>query len=301
MNFKIPDLPQYYRQVRFVLIITLFLNLFVSIAKLIVGYMANSMSLIADGIHSFSDGMSNITGLIGISLASRPRDATHPYGHQKFETIAALAISIMLVLVSLNILYSAINRLMNPVSPDVTIISFAVIIFTIIVNVFVSRYEFKEGTRLKSDILLSDSAHTGSDVLVSLTVLISLIASYFGFSLLDSIASLLIALLILKVAFQIFTKNAHILTDHAVLNPEDIERLVSDAPGVKTCHNIRTRGMEDHIFVDLHLTLSGNTTVFRQHEIVHHVEDKIKTHIPGVKEVYIHIEPVETELWPEKD
>jgi cation diffusion facilitator family transporter len=283
----------YFKNVKTVLIVTLLLNWAVSIAKIAAGFLANSFSLIADGLHSFSDGLSNITGLIGISIASRPRDDDHPYGHEKFETISALAISLMLVLVSLNIIYSAVLRIIDPVTPEITWVTFLVLIITILVNIFVSRYEFKKGTELKSELLISDSAHTGSDILVSISVLISLISAYMGYPFLDPIASILIAVIIIKVAAQIFLKNTDVLSDHIVIKPEKIEPIIMEVPGVLRCNNIRTRGRKDHIFVDLHIKISGDMTVYKQHELTHDIEDRIKTNIPAVKEVYFHIEPEE--------
>src|SRR5690606_22934806 len=126
--------------------------------------LIKSASMTADGFHSLSDGSSNIVGLIGIHFASKPEDESHPYGHNKFETLAALFISFMLFLASGKIILGAFERINNPIIPEVTIESLLVLIFTLIVNIVVSLVEYRKGKELNSQILISDSMHTRSDI-----------------------------------------------------------------------------------------------------------------------------------------
>jgi cation diffusion facilitator family transporter len=161
------------RAVRRVLWIVLFLNAVVAAAKLVTGLMTGAVAMIADGFHSSMDASSNIVGLVGIRLAAQPPDDDHPYGHRRFETLATLAIGGLMLVAAWEILQTMIDRLLNGGIPEVTPVSFAVMIGTIVLNVGVALYERRQGRFLGSDVLLADAAHTSSDVFVSLSVIVS--------------------------------------------------------------------------------------------------------------------------------
>ena len=191
------------KEINKVLWIILGLNFAVAIMKLIVGYAISSASMVADGFHSFSDGSSNIVGLVGTAIAAKPADKSHPYGHKKFETFTAIGIALLLFLVSSNIIKSGIQKLQNPVVPRVDIYSFIVMIVTMLINIFVIVYETNQGKKLHSDILVSDAIHTKTDVYVSLSVILSLIAVKLGYPILDPIISFIISIAIIKAAIEI--------------------------------------------------------------------------------------------------
>jgi len=146
-----------------VLALILLLNLAVAIAKLMYGWRTRSISIQADGVHSLLDGSSNIIGLVGVWVASRPPDANHPYGHRKYETFAALGVAVMMFMGCWEIGREAWQRFLHPVTPNITNAGFLVLGATIAVNLFVTWYERREGQRLNSEILVADAAHTGSD------------------------------------------------------------------------------------------------------------------------------------------
>ena len=149
-----------FSRVQRILWIIFFLNLIVALLKIILGALfINSSSLTADGYHSLSDGASNIVGLIGIRLASRPVDNDHPYGHRKFETLAALLISGILFLLGINVITEAVQKILHPAAPKVTIESLIALIVTLIINIFVTKIEYRKGVELNSQILISDSLH----------------------------------------------------------------------------------------------------------------------------------------------
>jgi len=134
--------------------------------------MNNISCMTADGLHSFSDGASNIIGLIGIAIASLPADSDHPYGHKKFETMFSLGLWVLLFLLSFYIISESVRRLFTPVTPTVDLTSFVVMAVTVVVNVIVITYERRQGKKLQSDILMADSLHTMVDILVSMSVII---------------------------------------------------------------------------------------------------------------------------------
>jgi len=254
--------------------------------------MTQSGSMFADGIHSFSDGASNIIGMIGIWVASNPPDEDHPYGHQKYETFSALAISTFLFVVCFFIIKGAITRFFHPVVPEVTSLSFVVMIVTMFVALGVTLYERRVAKELKSDLLMSDALHTQTDVLTSLAVIVALIGTRMGFPIVDPIVSLVIAAVIGWAAFGIIKESSDVLCDKVVLDEKEIKRVAMTIPGVKDCHEVRTRGRKDYIYVDLHILVDSTLSVEAAHEIANNIEDTIKEKIQGVFDVFVHIEPL---------
>lgn len=280
------------REINKVLWIILALNFAVSIMKLIVGYTISSSSMIADGFHSFSDGSSNIVGLVGTALASRPADESHPYGHKKFETFTAIGISFLLFIVSINIIKSGIAKLTSPIIPQVDVYSFVVMIITMAINIFVIIYETREGKKLNSDILVSDAIHTKSDVYVSLSVILSLIAVKLGYPILDPIISFIISIMIIKAGIEILTNSSKVLCDAAVVDSKKVAEVVSGINGVLNCHQVRSRGREDDFSLDLHILVDPSMSVEESHKLHHVIEKEIRKHFSGVHYINIHIEPL---------
>jgi cation diffusion facilitator family transporter len=280
-----------YTPVRRVLWQVLWLNLLVAFAKLGYGFHIGSVSLSADGYHSLFDGLSNVIALIGLWVASHPADENHPYGHRKFETLATIGIGVMLALACLHVLESAYDRFVSPSPPEVDATAYGVVFFTLAINWFVYRYEQRKGRELDSPVLLADSAHTRSDLLVTTSVLASLIAAQYGFSLLDPIVAVLIAGLIGKAAYDIIFESAMVLSDVAMIEPRDVRDVVLKMDGVLHCHEIRTRGARNHILMDLRIHVDPDMTVRRAHDIADALEDEVKGHFKGVDEVVVHVEP----------
>lgn len=283
----------YYSNIKRILLIVLILNVAVALAKMIYGWMTNSLSMVSDGFHSLFDGTSNVIGIIGITLASRPPDKVHPYGHEKFETFASLGIAFLLFITCFEILQSALDRFYNPQVPEITLISFLVMGITIIINLVVSQYEKNQGIKLGSSILVSDSKHTRSDVYVSIAVILGFIVIKLGLNLIDPLISVIIAILIARMGIEIIKSSSSVLLDSAPLEEELIRKIVVSVPKVKNSHNIRSRGLASHIYVDLHVTLESCSSVDEAHEIAHLVEDKLKTSINGIQDVVVHVDPCE--------
>ncbi len=178
-------------QVRRVLIITLVLNIAVAVGKILVGALTGAVSITADGFHSLMDGSSNLIGLGANAIAGKPADEDHPYGHRRFETVAALGVGVLLLLTAYEIVTSAIERLTSGESPEISPLAFVVLIATLGVNLFVSRYERAVGKRLNSELLIADAANTGADVFVTLSVLVSMVlVSLFNWTWADPVAEM---------------------------------------------------------------------------------------------------------------
>jgi len=284
-------LKEQYSKVKATLILVLVLNLIVTIAKLIFGILANSLAMIADGIHSLFDSTSNLIGLVAISHASKPADIDHPYGHRKYEVFATTLIALLLLVTGFEILEGVYDRVKNPKIPDITTITILVMVGTVIINYFVSRFEHRKGIHLHSPILIADSKHTKSDVYVSLSVLAGFAAIKIGYFVVDPTIAILIAFLIFKMGYEIIKSSSKILCDTSPLDPLKIRKITLNVKGVKGSHKIRSHGLEDEVFVDLHITLNSKTPLGEAHEISNQVEEAIKEEFGNVRDVLVHLEP----------
>jgi cation diffusion facilitator family transporter len=280
-----------YRAVSRVLLRVLFLNVAVALAKIGLGLGTGAVSVLSDGFHSLTDGASNIVALVGVRVASQPPDADHPYGHRKFETMASVGILLFLLLVLVQVLWAAVERILTPAPPSVDALSYVVMGATFAVNIAVVIYERRAASRLSSEVLFADAHHTQSDLFTSLTVIAALIGVQMGMPLLDPIAAVVIAGFIAHACWEIFNDTTRILADQMVISAEDIRDVVREVPEVLGCHQIRSRGSADHVFLDLHIWMDPGMRLDRAHELSHFVKDRIIARYPEVKDAVIHIEP----------
>jgi cation diffusion facilitator family transporter len=280
------------RRIRQVLWIILLLNLAVSVAKLVWGIISHSSAMQADGFHSMFDGASNVVGLVGMWMASRPADRDHPYGHGKYETYASGAIAAMLVFAAYRIGSEAVQQLTHHgVAPTVDAVSFAVMIGTLAVNIGVTMWERRIGKALGSEILVADASHTSSDVLVSLGVIVSLGLVKAGYTQADAIVALLVSVAIAITAWQVFRQASATLSDSARIPSDEVCKAVLEYPGVLGCHHVRTRGSAAEVYVDLHIQVDETRTVADGHRIAEEVERLVVDRFPEVVDVIAHLEP----------
>lgn len=281
------------RQVRFVLVTVLVLNLAVAGAKIALGLVIGSLAMVSDGFHSLLDGASNVVALVGLAVANRPPDPNHPYGHDRFETLTSLGIAGFMLLALFGILQGAWTRLQSGGAPDVSTLAFAVMGVTICINLFVSTWERRAGRRLNSTLLIADSRHTQTDIFVSLSVIGSLIAVWAGLGWADLAISLIIAGAIGWGAWTIVRDASLSLSDVAVREPGDIEQVVLSVPGVQGTHNIRSRGTDGRVWVDLHIQVDPDMNVDRAHDIASNVARRVEDEFDRPADVTVHIEPAD--------
>jgi cation diffusion facilitator family transporter len=288
-------LELHYKKIRRVLLAILGLNWLVALVKIAYGSATRCESMTADGFHSLADGASNIIGLIGIHFACQPVDKDHPYGHRKYETFFALGIAAMLFVVAFNLGKEGVLHLFNPPpAPHVDMNSFIVMLVTMGINTLVMVYERRRGRELRSDILLSDSMHTGADIFTSVSVIAALIVIKMGFPLLDPIVTILISIFIAHAGYDIVKQSSNVLCDTAaILDLQKIESIVLGTSGVKSCHKIRSRGRPDDIHIDLHVQVNPDMHVDNAHKLSYAIEEAIKRGVPEVTDVVVHIEPEE--------
>jgi cation diffusion facilitator family transporter len=287
-----PRVPERrYTAVVTVLVQVLFLNVAVAAAKIMYGYVSGAVSILSDGFHSLADSLSNVAALVGVHIARKPPDSDHPYGHRKFETLAAGLIAGFLMLVVVQIGQAALQRLRTGAAPEITPAAFVVMIGTLGVNLLVTRYERRKARELGSEVLLADAMHTRSDVFSSLTVIAALVGTALGYPLLDPIAALVVVLFIAHAGWEIAVATSKILADRAVIDADDLRSVVLSVPQVLGCHHIRTRGAADHVFLDLHIWMRPDMRLDVAHETSHQVKDLLMARYPQIADAIIHIEP----------
>lgn len=247
--------------------------------------------MISDGFHSLTDSAANVMGLVGLRASRKPPDEDHPYGHRKYETLAAAGILVLLLFVVLEVARAAFERLLGGGAPEVRALSFVVMIVTLAINLVVVRYESGEGLRLNSELLRADALHTRSDVITSCGVVVSLAGAALGYPILDPIGGLVIAVFIARTGYEIGRDTSRVLSDQAVIAEDDVRRVVMSVPEVVGCHHIRSRGSLDHTFLDLHVWFRGDTTLVEAHRLSHVVKDRLLERYPQIADAVIHIEP----------
>ncbi|MDZ4769446.1 MAG: cation diffusion facilitator family transporter [Chloroflexota bacterium] len=274
--------------VRAVLRLTLILNLIVAVGKIATGAATGAIAITADGIHSLIDAASNVLALLANRVAARPPDADHPYGHRRFETVAALALGGLLLLTAWEIISGVIDRLGGGAAPDMTPAAFVVLIATLVVNVGVSRYERRKGRELGSELLLADAANTGADVWVTLSVLISMALVALGIGWADAAAAIIVVILIARTGIEVMRHASGVLVDTAPYTPERLTAIAHTVPAVGTVMRARSRGSSHAATIDIDLQVDPAMTADHTGAIARAVEEAMRAALPGVQEVEVH-------------
>jgi cation diffusion facilitator family transporter len=278
-------------QVQRVLLGLLVANLGVVGAKFIIGLRTGSLGVLGDAVHSSVDAMNNILALAVIWVASREPDEDHPYGHEKFETLGALAIVVFLSITGFELVKGAMSRLTTGAAPlDISPVEFSVLAGTLVVNTLVTVYETRRGRELNSDILLADSAHTRADVFITIGVLIGVLAARAGYWWVDSVVALLVAGVIVVLAYSIVARSVPVLVDKHVAPANEIQAAAEGVKGVISAYDIRSRGVSDRRFAELTISVPRDATVEAGHRVADAVEHRLREEL-AFNEVVVHVEP----------
>ena len=280
---------------RRVLWFTMFLNFIPTFWKLTVGYLTNSLSLIADGFDSVFDAASNVVGLVGIWVAAKPVSKKYPYGKRKAETMTALVICYMLFLTTWEFILNAINRLMNPVldTAEVNFWSFFALGVSIGFHFYVVHYELKAGRKLQSQVLIADAMHTRADILISVAVGLGLFFVLIGIPIADPILALVVAIVIANIGIGIIKETIPTLMDKEIMPVDKVEQIVLSVPGIHSVHQVRSRGHEQAVFADLHIRVDPGMSTERAHAIAHEVGSRLRQFETDLQDVTIHVEPAD--------
>lgn len=285
--------PAYPRAVRRVLWITLLLNLAVCAVKAAVGFITGSLAVLADALHSLTDAANNVLGLAVTRWSAEPPDREHPYGHQKFEAMAALAIAAFLGIACFEVIQAAIERLMDdtPRTVVVDLTDLGLLGGVLAVNVFVALFERTRGRTLNSPLLIADAHHTFGDIWITLGVLVGAAGLWWlGWQWIDLALAVPVAAAVLWSGWAVLRGNLPWLVDAIAIAPESIQQLALSVPGVVDCHQVTSRGLIGRqVFVEMHLITSAKD-VETSHRITEEIERKLEERFGPVLAT-IHVEP----------
>lgn len=268
-------------------------NIVSAFLKMFFGIFSNSIAMIADSFHSIFDSFSSVIGMYGTRISSKPPDPDHPYGHGKIEYAASLGITLMMFLAAINLGREAIDRLFANVSPTFSIMALAAVTISMLISSAVSTYENRIGKNLSSIILIADSRHSLTDVFASLVVIAGFLGSAYGFPLADSLAALVVCIILGYVGVSLFLRSTDVLVDRGISlqTVEQIRDVVNSLDLNVDSHDIRGRKVADKMYVDMHMTVRGDMPLEQAHRITEIIEHQLRRRIRGTEEVFIHIEP----------
>jgi cation diffusion facilitator family transporter len=279
-------------EIRATLLVILLLNALVVAAKVAVGVRTGSLSVLGAALESGFDMLNNIVGIVLVGIAARGPDEDHPYGHEKFETLGALAIVGFLSISCFELLREGVRYVVVGRAPRApSIAELLVIVATMGVNLIVVWYERRRGRQLNSTFLLADAAHTGSDIYVTAAALASLLLARAGLGFIDPILAIAVALVIGWNGYQIVRGTVPVLVDERAVDASEIRRLLSAIPGISEVPTVRSRAMASGVlFAEVTICVDASTTVEEAHRIADAVEDRLADRL-GASEVTVHVEP----------
>lgn len=276
-------------------LVSVAVNLFLSILQLIVGIFAKSQALIADSIHSLSDLISDAIVLIANKHSSKAPDAEHPYGHHRFETAATLAVGVILIAVGLGMLWSSFTKLQNPgLIQTVHLLALPIAVLALIAKELLFRYLLRVAKRVRSTMLVANAWHARSDAASSLVVAVAIVANLMGLPIADPIAVLIVGLLILRMGWRFAFSAFNDLMDQAVDDATEakITKIILETPGVMGLHDLKTRKLGDMIWVEVDLEMDGRLTIYEGHEIAEEARRRVMAVLPAL-DVMTHFDPVD--------
>ncbi len=288
-----------YREVRKVTLIGAFVDLVLGVAKIIVGTIAGSQALVADGVHSLSDLATDFLVLFAAKHAHRAADEDHPYGHGRIETVATVVLGVALIVVAIGITLDSAHRLMREddlVVPGV--LALVVAVLSVLSKEAIYQYTARVARRLNSKMLLANAWHSRTDAISSIVVIIGVVGAMLGYPWLDSVAAIAVALMIAKIGWDLLWQSLQELIDTA-LDPEQVEQIravIMSVDGVRSCHMLRTRHSGSDSLVDVHIQVDPMLSVSEGHQIGEVVRKQLQLNIDHIVDVTVHIDPEDDEL-----
>ena len=284
-----------YRETKKVTFVSIFLNLLLTVYKVAVGYIGNSAAVVADGVHSLSDSLTDIIVIIGVKVSVTPKDEEHPYGHGRVETFASLAIASILLIVAVGIIYKSLSNIIGGKELEMPqAITLTAVLLSIVVKEFLFRYTITAGKKHRLNSLVANAWHHRSDVYSSFAALAGVIGAMMGYRALDPIAAGVVAILIGKVGVDIGRESFMELIDTAADKKtcDQIKCIIKDMKEVVSYHDFKTRRIGTKIISELHIEVAPSISVVDGHKIAKELKDKIVGTVDDVEDILIHVEPV---------
>ena len=286
-----------YHQAKKVTLWGAFINALLAIIKCVGGFFFHSQALIADGIHSLSDLLSDSLVLMASKYGSQEADASHPYGHQRIETAATLFLALLLIVAGIGIAWDAVRHIIlkDVLTPEIYAVPIAVI--SILANEILFHYTKYIGIKIQSELITANAWHHRSDAASSVIVLLGLLGGLFGFQYVDSIAAIVVGGMILKMGIDYGWNSTKELVDTAVESQQlkTMEKIIKDVNGVVRIHQLRSRMMGGDIYVDVHILVAPKISVSEGHFIAQKVHHRLMSQIDPIKDVTVHVDPEDDE------
>ena len=265
--------------------------------KVITGFIFHSHALVADGIHSLADVLTDAMVLVGSKYSSQDADDSHPYGHQRIETATTLFLSLILILAGFGIAWDALVEVIHKTHDIPKILALPVAIISILANEILFQYTHHIGKKINSKLIIANAWHRRSDAASSFVVLIGILGSYFSYSGLDAIAAIIVSILVIKMGWDYGWNSVKELVDTAIASEmvQQIEAIIHQTDGVIKIHQLRSRSMAGDIFIDVHIQVSPWITVSEGHFIAQHVHQALLNRFKEIKDVTVHIDPEDDE------
>ncbi|MBP0957585.1 MAG: cation transporter [Oscillospiraceae bacterium] len=273
-------------------------NILLSLFKLLAGIIARSGAMISDAVHSASDVFSSIVVIIGVKLSSRDSDDDHPYGHERLECVAAIVLAVILLITGLFIGAAAVQNITSGNYEELAVpgvLALLAAVISIIVKEAMFHYTKYYAVKLDSGAVMADAWHHRSDALSSVGALIGIAGSRMGMPVLDSVASLVICLFIVKAAYDIFKDAIDKMVDHSCdkETEQSLRECVLAQEGVIGIDMLSTRIFGNKIYADIEISADGSRTLRESHDIAEKVHSAIEREFPKVKHIMVHVNPAD--------
>jgi len=279
----------------------IFVNLVLAVAKLIIGFIGHSQALIADGLHSLSDLISDGLVLYATHHSNVEADDDHPYGHARYETFATIALGVLLIAVAIGIGFDAVHRILDQSHLMVpATITLWVAGLSILSKEVLYHYTVHVARKVKSKMLEANAWHHRSDAVSSIVVFVGIAGAIWGWPLLDSIAALIVAIMIARIGWELSHHSFQELVDTA-LEPETLENIkhhILEVDGVLELHMLRSRRMGHNALVDVHILVDSRVSVSEGHQISEAVAKGLIADFDEINDVTVHIDPEDDEITP---
>ena len=273
-------------------VVTIIANLLLSVFKLFAGVFAHSGAMISDAVHSASDVFSTFVVMIGIKIAGKDSDKEHPYGHERMECVAAIVLATILCITGIGIGYSAVTAMILG-EYHTSVIPGILALIAAFISILVKEAMFWY-TRFYASALMADAWHHRSDSLSSVGAIIGIVGARMGYPIMDSLASLVICVFIIKASYEIFKDAVDKMVDKACddATEEELKKCALSHHGVAGIDLLRTRMFGNKIYVDLEIRIDGSRSLWETHEVAQKVHDSIERNFPKVKHIMVHVNPV---------
>ncbi|MDE7442960.1 MAG: cation diffusion facilitator family transporter [Muribaculaceae bacterium] len=276
-------------------------NAVLIVLKFIAGFVGRSSAMVADAVHSLSDFITDLIVLIFVKIAGKPRDASHDYGHGKFETFATMIIGLILAVAGVGLMINGIELVIRDLKGESlqkpTMLALIIAVISIVSKEWVYRFTVIKGKEVNSQAVIANAWHHRSDAISSGGTLVGIAGAMFlgdHWRILDPLAAIIVSIFIIKSGYDIMKPSVNELLESSLpeAQEDDIRRIVLAVPGIKGIHNLRTRRIGNGIAIDLHAKMDGDMTLTEAHAIATAAENAIKAKYGSNAFINIHMEPL---------